>query len=117
MYKVLFVLLLVACTPGHFEANCPGLDDPKLQQYVPADRHAILAQKHEELYKEYIDKVIYHQSSLKDYEDHSQYYGRNGLDFEGHTRANIKYYEELAEKADKRVRYHRHMSKILSKSK
>ncbi len=88
-----------------------------MKHLIPADQHNVLATKHEAPYNEYMDKVSYHKAALQDYEDHSQYYGRNGTDFEGHTRANIKYYEELAAKANKQMVYHKHMSTVLSRQK
>lgn len=116
MYKVLFVLfLLVACTPGRFESSCPGFDDPQLQHLMPADKHTVLAKKHELLYNEYSAKLAEHKLALQDFEEHKQYYGRSGLDFEGHTNANILYYERLVFKANEQISYHKHMATILSK--
>lgn len=104
---VFSIILFTACS--QLEPQCPPLQIQGLEVMKPIEQHRVLAEKYGELYTLYISKVAIQKANLSDYEEKHQYYGRNGLDFEGHAKANLDYYQTLADKAMKEATYHKEM--------
>lgn len=52
-------------------------------------------------------KATEKKKTLQHYEDKSQYYGRGGQDFQSHATANLRYYKQAAQEAQKQAHFHR----------
>jgi CHASE2 domain-containing sensor protein len=109
--KYLIVLpllsLLVACAQlGHIEAQ--NDDSRKLAQNAKTySDHDKLANYYDDAAKKMATKAAEKKKALQHYEDKSQYYGRGGQDFQSHATANLRYYEQAAQEAQKQAHFHR----------
>ncbi len=99
--------LLVACAQlGHIEAQID--DGRKLAQNAKTySDHDKLANYYDDEAKEMVTKAAEKKKALKHYENKSQYYGRGGQDFQSHATANLRYYEQAAQEAQKHAHFHR----------
>lgn len=99
--------LLVACA----QLGQPGAQDTdskKLAQNAKTHSdHDKLANYYDDVAKEMATKAAEKKKDLEHYEDNSQYYGRGGLDFQSHATANLRYYEQAAQEAQKQAHFHR----------
>ncbi|AEJ03066.1 hypothetical protein Nit79A3_3337 [Nitrosomonas sp. Is79A3] len=99
--------LLVACAQlGQLEAQID--DDRKLAQNAKTySDHDKLANYYDDVAKEMAAKAAEKKKALQHYEDKSQYYGRGGQDFQSHATANLRYYEQALQEAQKQAHFHR----------
>ena len=99
--------LLVACAQlGQLEAQ--DTDSRKLAQNAKTySDHDKLANYYDDVAKEMVTKAEEKKKTLQHYEDKSQYYGRGGQDFQSHATANLRYYEQAAQEAQKQAHFHR----------
>lgn len=99
--------LLVACV----QLGQPGAQDNdsrKLAQNAKTHGdHDKLANYYDDVAKEMATKAAEKKKGLEHYEDNSQYYGRGGQDFQSHATANIRYYEQATQEAQKQAHFHR----------
>ncbi|MEK7708485.1 MAG: hypothetical protein AAB376_01870, partial [Pseudomonadota bacterium] len=95
------LFLLVACAQlGQLEAQ--NDDGRKLAQNAKTyGDHDKLANYYDDVAKEMAEKAAEKKKVLQHYEDKSQYYGRGGQDFQSHATANLRYYEQAAQEAQK----------------
>ena len=101
------LFLLVACAQlGQLEAQ--NDDGRKLAQNAKTyGDHDKLANYYDDVAKEMAEKAAEKKKVLQHYEDKSQYYGRGGQDFQSHATANLRYYEQAAQEAQKQAHFHR----------
>jgi len=99
--------LLAACAQlGQLEAQ--NDDGRKLAQNAKTyGDHDKLANYYDDVAKEMATKAAEKKEALQHYEDKSQYYGRGGQDFQSHATANLRYYEQAAQEAQKHAHFHR----------
>ncbi|MBA3755708.1 MAG: hypothetical protein H0X02_05545 [Nitrosomonas sp.] len=99
--------LLVACIQlGQLEAQ--DADSRKLAQNARTySDHDKLANYYDDAAKKMAIKSEEKKKALQHYENNSQYYGRGGQDFQSHAAANIRYYEQAANEAQKQAYFHR----------
>ncbi|MCC7092132.1 MAG: hypothetical protein IT524_09300 [Nitrosomonas sp.] len=80
----------------------------KLAQHAKTHSdHEKLASYYDDVANEMRKKVVEKRKALQHYEDKSHYYGRGGQDFHSHTTANLRYYEQAAQEAQKQAYFHR----------
>lgn len=99
--------LLVACAQlSQLEVQDTG--SRKLAQNAKTfSDHDKLANYYDDMAKEMATKAEEKKKALQHYEDKSQYYGRGGQDFQSHATANLRYYQQAADEAQKQAHFHR----------
>ncbi|WP_374564769.1 hypothetical protein [Nitrosomonas sp.] len=99
--------MLVACAQlGPLEVQDTEMN--KLAQHARTHSdHEKLASYYDDVANEMRKKVVEKRKALQHYEDKSHYYGRGGQDFHSHTTANLRYYEQAAQEAQKQAYFHR----------
>lgn len=99
--------LLVACAQLD-QQNVRNINSEKMAQNAKTySDHEKLAEYHDDVAKEMKAKAKEKKKDLEYYEDNSQYYGRGGQDFQSHAAANVRYYEQEAQEAQKQANLHR----------
>ena len=99
--------LLVACAQLE-QQDSHNTDSGKMAQNARTySDHEKLANYHDDVAKEMKAKAKEKKKGLEHYEDNSQYYGRGGQDFQSHATANVRYYEQAAQEAQKQAHFHR----------
>ena len=103
---ILTLSLLIACAQfGQYETQTTDYRTMMKNARTYSD-HKKLVDYYEDQAKEMMLKAEEKKRELADYEDHSYAYGRQGQDFASHTLANIRYYEQAADKAVKQAGFH-----------
>lgn len=99
--------LLVACAQLD-QREAQNTDSRKMAQNAKTySDHEKLANYHDDVAKEMKAKAKEKKKGLEHYENNSLYYGRGGQDFQSHAAANVRYYEQAAEEAQKQAHFHR----------
>lgn len=99
--------LLVACAQlGSLEVQDTEINKLAQRASTHSD-HEKLANYYDDVANEMSKKVVEKREALQHYEDKSHYYGRRGQDFHSHTTANLRYYEQAAQEAQKQAYFHR----------
>lgn len=99
--------LLVACAQLD-QREAQSMDSRKMAQDAKTySDHEKLANYHDDVAKEMKTKAKEKKKGLDHYEDNSQYYGRGGQDYQSHATANVRYYEQTAQEAQKQAHFHR----------
>lgn len=99
--------LLVACAQlGSLEVQDTEINKLAQRASTHSD-HEKLANYYDDVTNEMSKKVVEKREALQHYEDKSHYYGRRGQDFHSHTTANLRYYEQAAQEAQKQTYFHR----------
>jgi len=88
-------------------AACAQLGQLEAQNAKTYGDHDKLANYYDDVAKEMATKAAEKKKALQHYEDKSQYYGRGGQDFQSHATANLRYYEQAAQEAQKHAHFHR----------
>lgn len=88
-------------------AACAQLGQLEAQNAKTYGDHDKLANYYDDVAKEMATKAAEKKKDLQHYEDKSQYYGRGGQDFQSHATANLRYYEQAAQEAQKQAHFHR----------
>jgi hypothetical protein len=90
---------------------CAQLDQREVQNMAQHAKtysdHERLANYHDDVANEMKAKAKEKKEGLEHYEDNSLYYGRGGQDYQSHAAANVRYYEQAAEEAQKQAHFHR----------
>ena len=118
MYKKLTIYLallpllslLVACAHVGSVNSSDAANQGVVKGAKTYREHENLATYYDGIAKEMNVKAAEKKDLLTDYEEHSYYYGRSGQDLKSHTQANLRYYEEEAQKALKKASFHRKMA-------
>ena len=102
----LFSMLIAGAQLGPLEVQDTEMN--KLAQHAKTHSdHEKLASYYDDVANEMRKKVVEKRKALQHYEDKSHYYGRGGQDFHSHTTANLRYYEQAAQEAQKQAYFHR----------
>lgn len=102
----LFSMLIACAQLGPLEVQDTEMN--KLAQHAKTHSdHEKLASYYDDVANEMRKKVVEKRKALQHYEDKSHYYGRGGQDFHSHTTANLRYYEQAAQEAQKQAYFHR----------
>lgn len=102
----LFSMLIACAQLGPLEVQDTEMN--KLAQHARTHSdHEKLASYYDDVTNEMRKKVVEKRKALQHYEDKSHYYGRGGQDFHSHTTANLRYYEQAAQEAQKQAYFHR----------
>lgn len=88
-------------------AACAQLGQLEAQNAKTYGDHDKLANYYDDVAKEMATKAAEKKKALQHYEDKSQYYGRGGQDFQSHATANLRYYQQAAQEAQKQAHFHR----------
>lgn len=102
----LFSMLIACAQLGPLEVQDTEMN--KLAQHARTHSdHEKLASYYDDVTNEMRKKVVEKRKALQHYEDKSHYYGRGGQDFHSHTTANLRYYQQAAQEAQKQAYFHR----------